>query len=175
MNRRYTYDEYRDKILSLKKNIPDITITSDIIAGFPGETHEDHMLTIRALKEIEFDGIYAFKFSPRRGTKAAMIKNHVPDEIQSQRLHEILFVQDKITTRKNKSLEGTIQEVLIEKPLETDTKQYTGRTRTNKIVNIPGSTVDKGTLIKVTITKGRRHSLEGKIIHNENISSHARL
>lgn len=175
MNRRYTYEDYRDKILSLKKTIPDITITSDIIAGFPGETQEDHMLTIKALKEIEFDGIYAFKFSPRRGTKAAMIKDHVPDEIQSQRLHEILFIQDKITTRKNKSLEGTIQEVLIEGPHETDTKQYTGRTRTNKIVNIPESTVDKGSLINVKITKGRRHSLEGKIIHNENISSHARL
>jgi tRNA-2-methylthio-N6-dimethylallyladenosine synthase len=175
MNRRYTFEEYRDKILSLRKKIPDITITSDIIAGFPGETQDDHMLTIKALKEIEFDGIYAFHFSARRGTKASMIKDRVSDEIQSQRLHEILFVQDKITTRKNKSLEGTIQEVLIEGPHETDSKQLTGRTRTNKIVNIPGSTVDKGRIINVKITKGRRHSLEGKIIHNENISSYARL
>ena len=175
MNRRYTYEEYRDKILSLRKNVPNITITSDIIAGFPGETNEDHMLTIRALKEIEFDGIYAFKFSPRHGTRAAMFRGRVPEEMQSQRLHEILFIQDKITTRKNTSLEGTIHEVLIEGPHETDNQQQTGRTRTNKIVTIPGRTIDIGTLINVTIIKGRRHSLEGAIIDNENISSHARL
>jgi len=175
MNRRYTYEEYRDNILCLRKKIPDISITSDIIAGFPGETQYDHELTIKALKEIEFDGIYAFHFSARHGTRAFMLKDRVPDEIQSKRLQEILYVQDKITTRKNKSLECTIQEVLIEGSHETANKQLMGRTRTNKIVTVPGSTVDRGMLITVKITKGRRHSLEGKIIHNENISSHTRL
>ena len=175
MNRRYTYEEYRDNILCLRKKIPDITITSDIIAGFPGETHHDHELTIKALKEIEFDGIYAFHFSARRGTRAFMLKDRVHDEIKSKRLQEILYVQDKITTRKNKSLEGTIQEVLIEGSHEKDNKQLMGRTRTNKIVTIPGSTVDRGMLITVKITKGRRHSLEGEIIHNEHISSYTRL
>jgi len=175
MNRRYTYEEYRDKIIRLRKKIPSITITSDIIAGFPGETRDDHMLTIKALKDLEFDGIYAFHFSARRGTKASLIKDSVPGELQSQRLHEILFVQDKITTRKNKSLEGTIQEVLIEGPNDKDNNQLTGRTRTNKIVTILGGTFDKGLLINVKITKGRRHSLEGKIIQNENFRSYARL
>jgi tRNA-2-methylthio-N6-dimethylallyladenosine synthase len=175
MNRRYTYDEYSDKILRLRKKIPSITITSDIISGFPGETEDDHIRTINALKELEFDGIYAFHFSARQGTKASLMKDRVSDKLQSQRLHEILLVQDKITSRKNKSLEGTIQEVLIEGPNEKDSSQLTGRTRTNKIVTIPGGTVDKGQLIKVQITKGRRHSLEGTIIQNENFSSYARL
>ena len=175
MNRRYTYKEYRDKILSLRKQIPDISITSDIIAGFPDETDEDHMLTIRALREIEFDGIYAFKFSARKGTRAAQINDRVSGEMKSQRLSEILFVQDEITTRKNKSLEDTIQEVLIEGQSDSDKEQSTGRTRTNKIVNIPESFIDKGTLLHVEITKGRRHSLEGKVIDNESISPYARL
>lgn len=175
MNRRYTYDEYRDKVLSLRKKIPDISITSDIIVGFPGETENDHMLTLKALREMEFDGIYAFKFSARKGTKAAMIKDNVADEIKLHRLREILFVQDEITSRKNKSLEGTIQEVLIEGESETDKSKMTGRTRTNKIVNISGSNIDKGTLLCVEIKKGRRHSLEGAIISNESINSYARM
>lgn len=175
MNRIYTYNQYRDHILNLRKMIPDISITSDIIAGFPGETEEDHVLTIKALLEIEFDGIFAFKFSSRQGTNAAMINGHVPGEIKSQRLRNILRVQDDITTRKNKSLEGTIQEILIEDPGLTCKEQLTGRTRTNKIVHVSGSMLDKGSLINVEITKGRRHSLEGKIVHHESISSNARL
>jgi len=175
MNRRYTYEEYRNKILKLRRKIANIAITTDIIAGFPGETEKDHMLTIRALRELEFDGIYAFKFSARKGTRASRMDAHVSEEIKSKRLREILVVQDKITTLKNKSLEGTIQEILVESPHETEDKQITGRTRTNKIVNIPNVTLEKGRLINVEIVKGMRHSLEGKIIHNESICSHSRM
>jgi tRNA-2-methylthio-N6-dimethylallyladenosine synthase len=175
MNRRYTYEEYRDKIMTLRDKIPDIAITSDIIAGFPGETEQDHELTIRALNEIRFDGIYAFKFSSRKGTRAVQMSDYVSEEIKSHRLSEILSVQDTISTRKNKSLEGTIQEVLIEGPHETDDKKLTGRTRTNKIVHIPNGSLFNGRLINVEIIKGMQHSLEGKIVDNESISSHARL
>lgn len=175
MNRKYTYNEYRDKVRSLRKKIPNISITSDIIAGYPGETEDDHVLTLKALREMEFDGIYAFKFSARKGTKAAMIKDNVADETKSLRIREILCVQDEITSSKNKSLEGTIQEVLIEGESETDKNKMTGRTRTNKIVNIVGSKIDKGKLTWVEITKGRRHSLEGIVINNEILNSYARL
>jgi tRNA-2-methylthio-N6-dimethylallyladenosine synthase len=175
MNRKYTYEDYRQKILQLRKRVPGIAITSDIIAGFPGETHDDHLLTINALKDIEFDGIYAFHYSPRQGTKAALMTGRISDEIQSQRLYEILSVQNKITTRINKSLEGTIQEVLIEGSDDTEKKQLMGRTRTNKIVTIPESTFYTGNLINVKISNGRQHSLEGQIIHNENNSSYTRL
>jgi len=175
MNRRYTYEEYRNKILNLRRKIPNIAITTDIISGFPGETEKDHVLTITALQEIEFDGIFAFKFSARKGTRASRMDAHVSEEIKSKRLREILVVQDKITTLKNKSLEGTIQEILIEGPHGTEDKQITGRTRTNKIVHIPYGSLEKGKLINVEIIKGMRHSLEGKIIDNESISSHAGL
>jgi tRNA-2-methylthio-N6-dimethylallyladenosine synthase len=132
------------------------------MAGFPGETENDHLLTIKALKEIEFDGIFAFKYSKRPGTKAAEMQDHLIDEIKSERLNEILKIQDEITTKKNKLLEGTIQEILLEGESKTDKEKLTGRTRTNKIVNIPKIDIEKGTLIKVEITKGRRHSLEGR-------------
>lgn len=162
MNRGYNYDEYLRKVETLRKKIPDISITSDIIAGFPGETTDDHMQTINALKEVEFDGIFAFKFSSRPGTKAAEMQEHIPEQIKSERLYEILSVQDEITLRKNKLLEGTIQEILIEGISETDNEKLTGRTRTNKIVNIPRDNVEKGTLIKIEITFARQHSIEGK-------------
>lgn len=162
MNRGYIYKDYVQKVSRLREKVPYISITSDIIAGFPGETGEDHMFTIKALKEIEFDGIFAFKFSPRPGTKAAELKDHLPEEIISERLSEILETQDEITTRKNKSLEGTTQEILLEGYSKTDKKKLTGRTRTNKIVTIPTTDIKKGSLINVLITKGRQHSLEGR-------------
>jgi len=162
MKRGYTYDDYTHKISSLREKVPGISITSDIITGFPGETEDDHLLTIKALKEIEFDGIFAFKFSPRPGTKAAGMKGHLRDDMKSKRLSEILEVQDDITTKKNKSLEGTTQEILVEGESETDKEKLTGRTRTNKIVNIPKIDIVKGKLINVEIIRGRQHSLEGR-------------
>lgn len=164
MNRGYTYDDYIRKVSSLREKVPGISITSDIIAGFPGETEDDHLLTIEALKEIEFDGIFAFKFSPRPGTRAAEMRGHLPEEVKSERLSQILEVQEEITEIKNRSLEGTIQEILIEGGSETDMEKLTGRTRTNKIVNIPKIDVEKGSIISVEITKGRKHSLEGRPI-----------
>ena len=114
MNRHYSFTSYMKKIESLRKAIPSIAITTDIIAGFPQESEEDYEWTIRALKEVEFDGIFAFNYSPRPGTKAASIHGHIDDCVKSRRLGEILDLQNSITDRKNKHLEGTIQEILLE-------------------------------------------------------------
>ncbi len=162
MNRKYTYDIYSRKVSELRRHIPDIAITTDIITGFPGETEKDHGLTIDALREIAFDGIFAFKFSPRPGTKAASLEDLLTEEEKSERLYEILELQDEITLRKNRSLEGTVQEILIEGKSETNRNLFSGRTRTNKIVTIPKDSLEKGDLIKVEVVRGRKHSLEGK-------------
>ncbi len=165
MNRKYTYADYIKKIEQLKREIPEIAITSDIIAGFPQETDEDHNDTIKALKEVEFDSIFAFKFSPRPGTKASTMDGQLPDDIKSNRLSEILELQNKITERKNNGLKGTIQEVLIEGVDEKTSNKFSGRTRTNKVVNVLfDSTIKPGDTIKVKITTARRHSLEGEIV-----------
>jgi len=164
MNRGYSYEEYIQKVSKLREKIPNISITTDIIAGFPGETDDDHILTIEALKKIEFDGIFAFKFSPRPGTRASVMENQLPGGLKSMRLSQILELQDKITETKNKLLEGSFQEILLEGESETDKKKLTGRTRTNKIVNTPLIDIGNGTLISVEITKGRQHSLEGKLL-----------
>lgn len=165
MNRKYTYKDYLSKVNLLRKEIPDIAITTDIIAGFPQETDEDHRQTISALKEIEFDGIFAFKYSQRAGTKAFRMEGQVEDKIKSERLSEIFLVQDKITEKKNKELEGTVHEILIEGFSDKKEGFLTGRTRTNKIFITPiSNNIDKGDLIKALIIKANRHSLLGEII-----------
>ncbi len=156
MNRGYSYEEYKRKVELLKTHIPDIAITTDIIAGFPSETEEDHYCTLRALEEIQYDGIFAFKYSQRPGTKAAGMPEQISEDIKSRRLSEILKLQDAITLKKNTGLTGTIQEVLIEG--RTETGQTTGRIRTNKIV-IFNEDIPSGLTIKARITRARIHSL----------------
>ena len=165
MNRKYTYDEYLKKILTIRKEIPDISITSDIIAGFPQETDEDHEETINALKEIEFDGIFAFKYSQRPGTTASLMEGQIEDAVKSVRLYEILDLQNKITEKKNKYLERTTQEILIEGPSEKGHDKLTGRTRTNKIFIAPLHDGKKpGDIVSGLVTKANRHSLYGEFV-----------
>ena len=161
MNRRYTYEDYIRKIELLRNSLPDIAITTDIIVGFPGETDEDYLCTVKALREIEFDGIFAFKYSKRKGTRAFEMPGQMSDQIKSERLAFILSLQEEITYKKNKELEGSIQEILIEGPSETDNHMLSGRTRTNKIVTIPDSSEMTGSLVSVRICKARQHSLSG--------------
>lgn len=167
MNRKYEYDDYMHKVDKLRKEIPGIAITSDIIAGFPDETVEDHRLTIKALHDIEFDGIFAFHYSVRVGTRAAAMGGQLEDSIKLSRLNEILEVQNDISERKNKALLNSVQEILLEMPNEKDPEKMSGRTQTNKIVSVSFDekhrTLKPGDLINVSIIKANRHSLEGII------------
>jgi tRNA-2-methylthio-N6-dimethylallyladenosine synthase len=161
MNRGYTYEEYKRKVDLLRHHIPEIAITTDIIAGFPSETEEDHSLTIKALEEIQYDGIFAFKYSRRPGTKAAEMPEQIPEDIKSRRLSEILKLQDSITLKKNNALIGSIQEVLVEGKNEAG--EIMARTKTNKIV-ILDKELPEGTIINVQITEARIHSLTARIL-----------
>jgi tRNA-2-methylthio-N6-dimethylallyladenosine synthase len=162
MNRGYSYKEYKNKIDMLIKSISDIAITTDIITGFPGETEKDFQCTIKALAEIEYDGIFAFKYSKRPDTKALHLPDHIDENIKSQRLSEILKMQEVITHKKNKLLEGKVLEVLVEGVSETDDKKLTGRTRTNKIVNFYGDKIDTGNFVMIKIVEAKLHSLFGE-------------
>ncbi len=168
MNRKYTFDEYRAKIDELRGNIPDITITSDIIAGFPQETEEDHAATLEAMKTIGFDGLFAFKYSSRSGTKAATLPGHLDEEDKSRRLNEIIALQNRVTDEKNKRLEGTVQTILVDRPdPKMKSGQVAGRTPANKIVLVrTGSFYPPGTLLTVRIVRAHRHSLVGELLHS---------
>jgi tRNA-2-methylthio-N6-dimethylallyladenosine synthase len=176
MNRKYTYEDYLEKIEKLRKNVPKIAITSDIIAGFPKESDEDHIQTIRALKEIEFDGIFSFKFSPRKGTFAAELDGQIPDEIKAKRLYEILELQNLITEKKNRTLKGSVEDILIEDFYEKDKNKLIGRTRSNKIVIIPKyKNINIGDIVKIKITETHRHSLEGDLLKHEDFHLNTRV
>lgn len=169
MNRGYSYRDYKNKIDMLKAAIPDIAVTTDIITGFPGETDEDFRLTVNALSEIEYDGIFAFKYSERPDTKALALPDHIDENTKSGRLSQILKLQEVITFKKNKLLEGEPLEVLVEGASETDSSKLTGRTRTNKIVNFYGNKNDIGSSVMIRILEAKPHSLFGEKVESASI------
>jgi tRNA-2-methylthio-N6-dimethylallyladenosine synthase len=162
MNRGYTFAEYMNRVNRLRKAIPGIAITTDIITGFPGETEEDFQLTMNALSDIEYDGIFAFKYSRRPGTKALEMPDHVEEHIKSERLAQVLQFQESVTYKKNSELEGQVLEILVEGPSSSDPERLTGRTRTNKIVNYCGESEDRDTFVNIRILKAGHHSLFGE-------------
>ncbi len=161
MDRGYTQKDYLRKIELLKKYIPDIALSTDIIVGFPGETYEDYLETVKVVKEVEYDQIFAFKYSPRPGTPAADMKLTKDYQKAGQWLSDLINIQKEIAFKKNLAYEGKTVEVLVEE--EKDGK-LVGRTRTNKLVHLEGEHNLLGSIVDVKITKANRFSLEGKAI-----------
>jgi tRNA-2-methylthio-N6-dimethylallyladenosine synthase len=162
MNRKYTRDEYIGKVQRLRDAVPHIALTTDIIAGFPGETDEDFKSTVRLLEEVRYDGIFAFKYSKRPGTAALGLSGHLPEEIKEERLAFVLDLQKAITIRRNQEHVGTVKEVLMDGHSKRG-GTLTGRTRGNKTVNVNGPASLIGSLVQVTITAAGVNSLTGRI------------
>ncbi len=179
MNRKYTREIYLEKVEKLRNTCPDIAITSDIIVGFPGETRMDFQETLDLIGMVEFDGLFAFKYSDRPNASAARFSDKILEDEKKQRLQQVLDLQDQITTRKNKTLKDSIQSVLVEgfskkqnqinTPDSSQNAQWTGRTSTNKIVNFYNSddtdSCNKnvmGRLVNVRILQTFSHSLWGE-------------
>ena len=165
MNRGYKAEEYQEKIGRLKALIPHIGLSTDLIVGFPGEEEEDFAATRELVKTIQYDSIYLFKYSPRPDTTAAVFSNPVPEKIKQERFQEILTLQKEIALRKNREIEGTVVDVLVEGRSKRDAEKLTGRTRSNKIVNFYGHQDMVGRLVKLEIVKGKLYSLEGRLLN----------
>ena len=161
MNRRYTYAEYCEKIELIRRKVLSISLSTDIIIGFPGEGENDFEQTVKAVEEIDFDGMFAFKYSRRKGTKAYDMPGQVPDNVKAERLKRLLSIQEDIALKRNRALVGSVQEILIEGSSETDSSMLMGRTRSNKIVTIDNNGAPEGTVFNVRIDKARHHSLHG--------------
>lgn len=162
MNRRYTAGEYRDKVKRLRDAVPSIAVTTDIIAGFPGESEEDHGMTMRMLQEMGFDGLFAFKYSRRPGTAALDLDGHLPEAIKDLRLAQVLDLQREITDHRNKGAVGTIQEILVDGTSKRG-ETLAGRTRGNKVVNFRGDGSLVGTTVMVRITAAGANSFTGEL------------
>lgn len=160
MNRKYCRDDYLSLVEKIKKIIPSIAITTDIIVGFPGETEEDFRETLDLVKKVEFDSAYTFKYSPRPGTAAEKLNDDVPLEVKEERLQRLNELCKNISEKKNKELVGTRQEVLLEK---YNKGKLEGRTRTNKIVFLTGDDDLLGRIVKVKISEAYSYSLIGSI------------
>ncbi|MFQ5912906.1 MAG: tRNA (N6-isopentenyl adenosine(37)-C2)-methylthiotransferase MiaB [Nitrospinota bacterium] len=162
MYRGYTAEMYMDKVKALREKIPYISLTSDIITGFPRETELDHQKSLKVLAEAQFDNIFLFKYSVRPATPAAEFEDQVPEEVKSKRFDELMSLQREITEKKNWALKGTTQEVLVEGPSPRELGKLTGRTRTNKVVNFYGPLRLAGHAVPVEITSCGLYSLQGK-------------
>jgi tRNA-2-methylthio-N6-dimethylallyladenosine synthase len=161
MNRGHTREEYLTLIKRLREVTPQISITADVMVGFPGEQEADFDQTLKLMQAVEFDGLFSFKYSPRQGTRAAEWPDDCPPEEKQRRLEILQTFQRGITLRKNKKMEGTIQEVLVEGQSRNSPDHLTGRTRCNRIVNFPSSSELVGELVSVKITEGLQNSLRG--------------
>ena len=164
MNRVYRKDAYRSLVERIRAAVPDASLTTDLIVGFPGETEEDFGELLDFLREIRYDAAYTFLYSKRSGTPAAMMEEQVEDSVKKERLHRLMEVQNEISLEKNVALKGTVQEVLAEGTSRTDEDVWTGRTGTNKIVlwRKKGQETE-GDIVRVRITQPQTWVLKGEL------------
>ena len=167
MKRGYTKEEYLAKVIKLREVVPNASITSDVMVGFPGEKERDFAQTLDLMRAVQFDGLYSFKYSPRKGTGAARWRDDIPAEIKQRRLEILQEFQRGITLRKNKALESDVLEVLVEGCSRNSPREMMGRTRCNRIVNFPGGDDLVGESVKVKIEVGLTNSLRGELCYKE--------
>ena len=163
MKRGYTQKRYKERIRKLRQVRPDIAITSDVMVGFPQESEEDFQMTLDLIKEIEFDNLFSFKYSDRKGTLAERMVGKVDEKLKSSRLSILQQLQKDITLKKNKMLEGAEVEILVEGNSKKG-GQLTGRTDTNKIVNLSCNFKIINNLVKVKIKHSFTNSLWGELL-----------
>ncbi|MFT8314428.1 MAG: tRNA (N6-isopentenyl adenosine(37)-C2)-methylthiotransferase MiaB [Clostridium sp.] len=162
MNRHYDKKYYIDLIRNIKREIPNIALSTDIIVGFPGETEEDFKDTLDLIREVEYDSAFTFLYSPRKGTPAAEMDEMVSEEVKHERFNRLVNLVNEISAKKNREYNNEIVEVLVEGTSKNDETKLMGRTRTGKLVNFEGSKENIGNLVKVKITKAQSFSLYGE-------------
>ncbi|HHX68374.1 MAG: tRNA (N6-isopentenyl adenosine(37)-C2)-methylthiotransferase MiaB [Miniphocaeibacter sp.] len=164
MNRKYTQEDYLLLVKKLKNKIPNITLSTDIIVGFPGETEEDFEETLKVVKEVEYDQGFTFIYSKREGTKAATMENQVERSISQKRFERLLELMYGIFYKNNEKELGKTLEVLVEGPSKNNEEVLTGRTRGYKLVHFKGDKGLIGKLVNVKITGHNSFSLSGDLV-----------
>lgn len=164
MNRNYTKKDYLNLIDRIKNNIPDVSLSTDIIVGFPTETEQDFLDTLDIVNKVKFDSAFTFKYSPREGTIAYNFDDDISDEIKGERLKRLIDIQQQISFESNNKLIGTIQTALIESYSKKSEKEFQGRLDNNKVTVFPGNGNFIGDLVNVKITKATSATLIGELI-----------
>jgi len=164
MNRHYTREQYLELAKEIRKQIPDVTFSTDLIVGFPGETEEDFSETLELAKEIQYDAAFTFIYSRRNHTPADKMENQISDEIKHERFNRLIEIVNTGIAKGNKEAEGKIYEVLVEGSSKNDESKLTGRTRNGRLVNFEGGKELIGKLVDVRIVKANSFSLVGEVI-----------
>ena len=165
MNRKYTKEQYLELAAKIRREIPDISLTTDIIVGFPGETDADFQETLDVVRKVRYDNAYTFIYSKRTGTPAAAMENQVPESEVKIHFDELLKEVQEIAREQAARFADTVQEVLVEEVNEHDPKLLTGRMSNNLLVHFPGDSSMIGTLQKVHLETCKGFYYMGTLIH----------
>ena len=163
MNRHYTREYYMELVNKIKKEIPGVSLTTDIIVGFPGETEEDFLETLELVKEVGYSAAFTFIYSRRNNTPADMMLNQVDDADKHHRFDRLVKAVNDNVIKLNKEFENQVVEVLVEGMSKNDETKFSGRTRNGRLVNFEGENVKIGDLVNVEITRAQPFSLLGKM------------
>lgn len=164
MKRGYTAIEYKSVLRRLKQVRPEMSVSSDFIVGFPGETDEDFNALMKLIDDVGFDNSFSFIFSPRPGTPAANLADDTPAELKLRRLQTLQAVIDANTKKYSNAMIGTVQRILVDGPSVKDPNELQGRTENNRVVNFAGGKELIGTLVNTRITESYNYSLRGELI-----------
>ena len=163
MKRDYTAMEYKSIIRRLRAVRPDISLSSDFIVGFPGETEADFAQTMKLVEDVRFDGSFSFIYSPRPGTPAADLPDDTPHAAKLERLQRLQKRLQELSEEYSRAMVGTRQRVLVEGPSRKDGAELAGRTDNNRVVNFPGPARLVGQFVDVDIVQAYPHSLRGAV------------
>ncbi|MDE2600247.1 MAG: tRNA (N6-isopentenyl adenosine(37)-C2)-methylthiotransferase MiaB [Rhodocyclaceae bacterium] len=167
MKRGYTALEYKSLVRKLRAARPNLSLSSDFIVGFPGETEEDFEKTMQLIEDVVFDGSFSFTYSARPGTPASDLADDTPQEVKLRRLMRLQKRIDEMQQEVSRSMVGSVQRVLVEGKAKKDESELAGRTENNRVVNFPGNERLLGHYVEVRITEAQPHSLRGEIIITE--------
>ncbi len=162
MNRHYTREQYLRRVGELRRAVKDISMTTDLIVGFPGETEAQFLDTMSLVREVRYDAAFTFIYSPREGTKAAAMECRIPAEVSADRIRRLIAAQEEITAEIHQGLIGQKEQVLVESLSKRDHKQVSGKGTRNITISFPGTGEDIGKIIPVTITSSGVSTLRGE-------------
>jgi tRNA-2-methylthio-N6-dimethylallyladenosine synthase len=164
MARKYSREHYLELVRKIKEAMPNASLTTDIIVGFPNETEEQFEETLSLYREVEFDSAYTFIYSPREGTPAAKMEDNIPMEVKKERLQKLNSVVNEISAKKLKEYEGQVVEVLVEGESKNNPEVLAGYTTKSKLVNFKGPKSAIGQIVKVKVLKAKTWTLDGEMV-----------
>ena len=164
MNRHYDLAHYMDTVAKLKAKCPDVSLTSDIIVSFPGETEEDFECTLKALEAVRYDMIFSFIYSPRTGTKAAEMPGQIPHEVSTERFARMIELQNEISRERNERFVGRTMKLLATEISKTDSGNLTGRGDSPRPIHFPGTPELIGSFVNVRVDSADTFSINGTLV-----------